>query len=428
MRKIYKFLCWIFLPIFFLVACLIALCSRVSSKNASERPRLVWGEAPIINNSYWARAMRSLGYYSVTFTDNYSYTINKREDYDFVIQELYGSVPVFLKYYVGFFVSLFKFDVYFISFNGYFLGKTPYWWLESYLLKIARKKIVVLPFGLDAFVYNRVKSVSMLHGLLMSISGPSRKQRSIAARVDYWCENADVVLLGFLSPDGFGRWDILMPNFLFIDYHEWPPSTRNSRSNGVDDIVYIAHAPNHRGFKGSEFVIDAVHQLQKEGLRVELVLIEGKQNFEVKRILKQDIDILVEQLIAVGHGLNGLEGMATGLPVISNLEDENYIVPLRRWSYFGECPIVSGSPENLVDILRKLVTRPELRQELGQAGRKYVEKYYGYDSAQYLFAEVIEYLYGRRERLIDLYHPLLSQYSNRLPKVIHPLKNGRLPE
>ncbi len=372
--------------------------------------------------------MRAAGCNSLTFTDGYSYTINKREDYDRVVQEHYGPIPVFLKYYLAFFESLFSFDVFFISFNGFFLGKTPFWRMEALLLKLARKKVVVLPFGLDAFVYNRVKSTSMLQGLLMSVPVPSRQQRSIAARVDYWCEYADVVLLGFLGPDGFGRWDVIMPNFLFINYDEWTQSTRASDADGVSDVVYIAHAPNHRGFKGSEFVIDAVAQLKREGLKVELVLIEGKQNSEVKRIFKDDVDILVEQLIAVGHGLNGLEGMASGLPVISNLEDENYVVPLRRWSYFSECPIVSGSPENLVEILRKLVTMPAIRRELGAAGRAYVQKYYGYDSAQYLFGEIIHYLYGRRERLIDLYHPLLSDYPKRAAKVVHPLKNGRLPE
>lgn len=407
---------------------LIALCARVFFRPVLDNPRLVWGEAPIINNSYWARAMRAAGFNSMTFTDGYSYTINKREDYDRVLQEHYGPIPVFLKYYFAFFESLFSFDVFFISFNGFFLGKTPFWRMEALLLKLARKKTVVLPFGLDAFVYNRVKSTSMLQGLLMSVPVPSRRQRSIAARVDYWCEYADVVLLGFLGPDGFGRWDVIMPNFLFINYDEWTQSTRASDADGVSDVVYIAHAPNHRGFKGSEFVIDAVAQLKREGLKVELILIEGKQNSEVKRIFKDDVDILVEQLIAVGHGLNGLEGMASGLPVISNLEDENYVVPLRRWSYFSECPIVSGSPENLVEILRKLVTMPAIRRELGVAGRAYVQKYYGYDSAQYLFGEIIHYLYGRRERLIDLYHPLLSDYPNRAAKVVHPLINGRLPE
>ena len=140
---------------------------------------------------------------------------------------------------------------------------------------------------------------------------------------------------------------------------------------------------------------------------------------------KSDVDILIEQLI-FGHGLNAVEGMACGLPTISNLEDETYILPLRRWSYFDECPLVSASPENLVDVLRKLITRPELRHQIGRASREYVEKYHGLDSAQYMFSNVIDYLYGKKESLINLYHPLLGEYPNRSPKIQHPLVKNNI--
>jgi glycosyltransferase involved in cell wall biosynthesis len=190
--------------------------------------------------------------------------------------------------------------------------------------------------------------------------------------------------------------------------------------------VTICHAPNHRGFKGSEFVIDAVKKLQDEGLKVELRLVEKMQNNDVRRYFNEQADILVEQLIFTGHGLNGLEGLASGLPVISNLEDETYILPMRRWSYFSECPIVSATPENLIDVLRKLITRPELRKKLGCAGRQYAEKYHGMDSAVYLFEAVIDLAYGRRDSLINLYHPLLGDYPRRKPRVEHPLVNNRI--
>ena len=229
-----------------------------------------------------------------------------------------------------------------------------------------------------------------------------------------------------MGPDGFGRWDVLLPSGLFLDLNQWEASGRLSSNNGKDGSVVIVHAPNHRGFKGSEFVIEAVKLLRAEGLKIELRLLEKIQNTEVRRILAEDADILVEQLVFTGHGLNGLEGMASGLPTISNLEDDSYVLPMRRWSYFSECPLVSATPENLVEVLRKLITRPELRCELGRAGRAYVEKYHGLDSAQYLFSNVIDYVYGRKGSLINLYHPLLGEYPNRLPKIENPLVNNRI--
>jgi hypothetical protein len=426
-RQLYIFLLVLLTPIYFIIGFTWAVFARLHAKNTQGKPSLVWGATPIISNSYWSKAMRLAGYESETFTNGYFGTINSREDWDILIEEKYGNIiPNFLKYYLAFLESLTKYDVFFLSFNGFFLGLTPLWRLEALLLRLAGKKIVLMPYGADAYVYRNIRSTSIIHGLMMSYPKASRNQSEIAARVDCWCSKADVVIPGLMGPDGFGRWDVLLPSQLHIDTDKWKESSRMTWADGLSDTVYIAHAPNHRGCKGTEFIIQAVDALKEQGLNIELILLEKIQNSEVKKIFEHQVDILVDQIILTGHGLNGLEGMASGLPVICNLEDETYILPFRRWSYFSECPIVSACPENLVDVLRKLVTRPELRHQLGKAGREYVEKYHGLDSAQYLFSNVIDYVYGRKESLINLYHPLLGEYPKRKPRVEHPLVNNRI--
>lgn len=423
-RIISKFIFFIASPLYLLLAIAIAIIVRIKQKN-SKRTSIVWGSTPIINNSYWSRAIGGAGYSSVTFTDSFYSVINKREDWDRILSEEYGLVPTIAKPFIAFLESLFLYDIFFIPFSGFFIGNTPLWWAQAQILKLAGKKIVVMPYGGDSYIYQRIRSTSLLHALLMSYPQAARSQKRISRDVDYWCRYADVAITGLMGPDGFGRWDVLSPSPLSLDLEKWPTSDCLSSSDGKNGTVRIAHAPNHRGFKGTEFIIDAVLKLQQEGLLVDLVLLEKLQNIEVQKYLQYETDILIEQVI-FGHGLNALEGLASGLPVISNLEDENYTLPFRRWSYLNECPIVSASPETLVDTLRKLVTRPELRQQLGKAGRAYAEKYQGLDSAQYLFGEVIEYLYGRRESLINLYHPLLGEYPNRKPKIDHPLVNNRI--
>ncbi|TWC53432.1 glycosyltransferase involved in cell wall biosynthesis [Pseudomonas sp. SJZ080] len=414
--------------IFFLLLLPVVYMGRRNSAKRVSSPHLVWGDAPIISNPYWARIMKAAGYCSYSFTDGYCYTINKREDYDRILADQFPGVPYEAKKFLGFLWSLLEFDVFFISFNGFLLGGTPLWRLESYVLRAAGKKVVVMPFGLDSYIYNRVRSTELLHGLMMSIPAPARRQGYIGAKVDYWCEKADAVIPGIMWADGFGRWDALVPSVISVDESEWDVSKRNSPANGIDGVVYIAHAPNHRGFKGSEFVLEAVRILQAEGVKVELILIEGKQNSEVKRILREQADILVEQIICPGHGLNALEGMASGLTVVCNLENDEYMLPLRRWSYFGECPLVSASPENLAEVLRKLIHAPELRQQLGGAGREYIEKYQGATAATFFYGKVIDYLYGRESSIIQLFHPLHSVRMKELGKIEHPLINSRLPE
>jgi hypothetical protein len=411
-------------PSFLAVGYLAAWLARRG--NRPDNPRLVWGSTPILNYSHWSQAMKQAGYTSETFVEEFYTNINRREDWDRLLSEQYKWAPRRLKLLLGFLHSLFRYDVFIISFNGFFIGRTPLAYFQAQILKVAGKKTIVLPFGSDSYVYRRVRSTGTLQGLMMSYPLLARKQRKIARDVDYWCEHADAVIPAFMGPDGFGRWDVLIPNSLSLDVGTWKASEKGYRPDGWSGTVVIVHAPNHRGFKGTEFVVEAVRILKAEGLKVELRLLEKIQNTEVRRILREEADILVDQIVASGHGLNAVEGMASGLPVVCNLEDEAYLMPVRRWAYFGECPLVSGSPETIVEVLRKLATRPELRERLGKAGRAYAEKYHGLDSGQYLFTNVIDLAYGRKENLNNLYHPLLGEYTQRSSKVCHPLVNNRI--
>ena len=409
------------------VIIICAFLARIK-KNNVKNPKLVWGSTPLINNSYWSRAMAKKGFFSQTFTNTFYSVINDREDWDRVLMDEFRCVPIPAKPILAFIHSLFIYEVFFISYDGFFIGNTPICFLQAQILKIAGKKIVVIPYGSDAYVYRRIRSTSWIHGLMISYPQASKKQNSIARNVNYWNKHADAVIATGMGVDGIGRWDVIMPSSLALDLEEWSKSTRKSSANEKNQKVVVAHSPNHRGCKGTEFIISAVSDLQREGLPIEILLIEKKKNSEVRHILQNEVDILVEQLIFTGHGLSALEGMASGLPTISNLEDENYTLPMRRWSYLNECPLVSATPENIKDVLRKLVKRPKLRSHLGRASREYVEKYHGFDSAQFLFGNVLDYLYGRKDSLINLYHPILGDYVNRLPKIDHPLVKNQIVE
>jgi glycosyltransferase involved in cell wall biosynthesis len=189
----------------------------------------------------------------------------------------------------------------------------------------------------------------------------------------------------------------------------------------------VLHTPNHRAFKGTEFLLRAVEELQREGLRIELVLLERVPN-EVVRQTMQEVDILAEQFIASIYGLSGIEGMASGLPVIVNLGSEPHTRPFRRYSYLDECPALSTSPETITANLRRLVTDPALRETLGRAGRRYVEKYHSFATAQYMFGAIYRrILEGEDIDLLHLFHPLGSPYVAATPRIEHPLIENRLP-
>lgn len=394
-----------------------------------KRERLIWGPVPILNNKYWSNAMKKAGYKSITYMND-CYAINKKDDFDryFFNKGNLGRLLNILQlnHYYAFCYCVRYGSVIHIPYTGGFLGGTPLEKIEAELLHFANIKIIILPYGSDFYRYSRILDKSLTAGLLNSYPEYAKKEKTINARIEYWNTRADFVGSGF-QLDGLGRWDAMPFSYLIVDteYIKFAPS--KNLADGFNGRVRVVHTPNHRGVKGTEFLINAVDELQRDGLDVELILLENKSNDEVLEALR-NADILAEQFIITGYALSALEGMATGLPVLSNLENEEYTRVFRRYSYLNECPILSTTPENLKENLRVLITHPELRHQLGLAGRKYVEKYHSYSSAKYLFGNIYDKLLNNSDiDLMGLFHPLKSQYvqSN---KIVHPLIENKIPK
>ena len=432
-------------PLFIPLVLIIALVCRVT-QNTRKTPRLVWGPVPAISNKYWSRALAEKGWFSRTLMYPHFRFITKRDDFDLYTFEvirrpLLDTLPLLNKFlkrllrpttrpttlYISFVYALANFDIFHHPYNGGFLGLTPLWRLEAFFLKLAKKKVVILPYGADFYMYSRVVDTSLRHGLLLSYPLAAREESRIRARVGYWTKHADIVISGF-QIDGLGRWDALPFSHLTIDTIQWSPKENYSGHDGANGSVKVMHAPTHRGPKGTEFLLKAVEELREEGLKVELLLIEGKPNEEIRRLMAEEADILAEQFIATAYGMNGIEGMASGLPVLANLEHDAYTRVFRRYSYLNECPILSTTPETLKENLRVLVNNPDLREELGRAGRRYAEKYHSAETAQYMFGAVYDKIwFGKDVDLMNLFHPLKAEYNHRTPPVEHPLVDNKLP-
>lgn len=410
----------------FLGPFVILVCFFIPKK----RKKLIWGPMPIINNKYWSLAMKEIGWDSKTLMTSHSH-INKREDFDIFFDDFLPKfLPFKLRYGFGHFFALLYIvrnaKVIHMPFSGGVLGYTPLWRFEALLYRLFKIKTVILPYGSDAYMYSKITDISLRNALLINYPMLVKSEAQIEKWVKYWNKNADCIICGVMT-DGMARWDVVTPSHLCIDINEWKKKTNYSEKNGKNGVVKVLHTPNHRGFKGTEFLIKAVEELKKEGLKVDLVLIEKSSNERVKKIM-QEVDVLAEQFIT-GYALSATEGMASGLPVMSNLENESYTRLFRRYSFLDECPILSTSPENIKDNLRLLVENPSLRKELGEAGRKYVEKYHSYKAFQYMFSNVYKKIIeGKDIDLINLFHPLKSAYNNSMPKIKHPLFENKIKQ
>ncbi len=420
-NSIYFCISIIFLIFLFLVSLVI--------KSVKKRKNiLIFGTTPILNNKYWSNALKEIGIESETLMQTYFSSINKKDDYDKYFDDVIPKVC--RKKYIREIAYLFfvwwyiinNAKVFVMPFSGVVFHK--YFWKFEYLLfKLNGIKTVVLPYGADAYMYSRIKDTSLQNVLLMNYPDAAKDEKEIEKRVFFWSHRADFVVGGFLGCDGLPRWDIPLHQFLHIDILEWKQKIIYSKNDGKNGIVKVLHSPNHRGFKGTEYLIQAINELKEEGLQIELVLLEKVPNTRVRELM-QEVDILAEQFVATAYALSGIEGMASGLPVLANLDNEAYTTVFRRYSFLNECPILSTSPETLKDNLRLLITNPELRKELGELGRKYAEKYHSYEMAQYLFTHIFRKLDGEEIDLMNLFHPLKSEYVQN-NYIQTPLVNNR---
>ena len=155
-----------------------------------------------------------------------------------------------------------------------------------------------------------------------------------------------------------------------ISLKEWSPSYTQMANRPLR----IAHAPSHRGVKGTTLILDALDVLSSQGLSFELVLVEGLSNAEAKDIY-ESVDILVDQLFAGWYGGVAVEAMSLGKPVVSYIRHEDLrFIPAEMQA---ELPIVCATPDNIQEVLRTLVQMPRSELlDLAMRSRRYVERWH----------------------------------------------------
>ncbi len=347
-------------------------------------PRVCLQATPIKSLTYIRDALREASITcDVAVTELYHLVTN--DDFDHVLSSNQSNsvVRTVIQNLIIFrFVSkcLHRYDVFILYFDGGVLKATGLAWFEPILLRLAGKKLVYMAYGSDAFVYDHISDIRTRHALMSSYAHMGNHAGAIQRRIRHFTGYADIVIGHLVHLVNLPRWDVLC----LLPY---PVNTREFKPNypGLNGPVKIAHAPNHRGAKGTEFLIDAIEVLKSEGIDVELDLIEGVPNKQaLERI--SNCDIFVDQLI-FGYALAALEGFALGKIVVTQIDGPNYEV-FRSHSALNQCPAISANCETILPRLRELIAGRKNWQKIGRESRKFAEEHHSYKACTALFTEI----------------------------------------
>ena len=138
--------------------------------------------------------------------------------------------------------------------------------------------------------------------------------------------------------------------------------------------IRIGHAPSNRVVKGTRHIIEAVEKLRAEGLQFEFVLIENILRGEARK-LYEELDIVVDQVLAGWYGGLATEFMAMGRPAIAYIRegDLKYLPP----GMADDLAVINAGPSEIKEVLHRWICadRETLLQK-GLESRLYTEKYH----------------------------------------------------
>jgi glycosyltransferase involved in cell wall biosynthesis len=148
----------------------------------------------------------------------------------------------------------------------------------------------------------------------------------------------------------------------------------------------ILHAPTNPEFKGTAIVESVLAQLQRTH-SFQYRRIEGMSHVEATKLYRE-ADLIIDQVRCGSYGLLSVESMALGKPVVC------YIRSDLVGTFPGSLPIVNANPDTLYEQVKMLLENPEMRHQLGMAGRRYVENFHASDIVTDKLLQIYQHLKG----------------------------------
>lgn len=363
---------------------------RLIKKNIARNEfRSLWTGSPIITLPLKSRSEMLLGINAKSLVYSTYYTTS---DFDYNLSRWY-SIPVLGKlvpFIVFLWACLFVDRLHFYCDRGLIPSLRPYRFnfLELYVYRALRIQVFFWTYGADVRSCETTKMLGEPNCCTECMS-PGRAcfcdERRRSKKIEALKKHSVVLFsMGDMIEYTPGSRNDLF--FWPVDLngqntHKYKPAYPKKDRQGP---LRIVHASNHRMFKGTHFLIEAVEHLKVEGFPIELVLVEKVPNEKALDIYRS-ADVIFDQCLIGFHGYFALEGMAMGKPVMCFIrKPEEYLL------HPDKCPIINTSINTLEEDIRRLAANREQLRDIGVRGRQYIEKYFSLDA----FAERLKKEYN----------------------------------
>lgn len=313
--------------------------------------KIFHGPINISGKAYdFAEGQRHLGYYSHAFcmdTGRYEYEVDEVFD-DLNYEKYIEHYDIFNFYY------------------GFTLGEYDYLELET--LQSKGKRLFFHFVGCD--IRNSKETIrkyrySACKGCWPMACAPLRQLNAIKIAREYgkgiFVSTPD--LLEFV-PEA-----IWLPQPINLGKLSKKTAQFNAKKSTIPRAIKILHSPSSMQIKGTQFIIETIDKLTREGYNIDLVVCKNKSNEEVLNSILST-DIVIDQLYVGAYGKYSVEAMALGKPVICYLRDD-----LKK-HYHSDLPIISATIDNIYHTLKDLINNRESWEEIGAKGKRYTEKFH----------------------------------------------------
>nr|WP_245301462.1 glycosyltransferase family 4 protein [Virgibacillus natechei] len=250
-----------------------------------------------------------------------------------------------------------EYDIFHFHFGGTFFPDKS----DLEILKRAGKKMVVHHRGSEARLLSAAKS----HNRFVRVK-PEWTEEKIRKNLSHLSKYIDhAIVLDYEIETYIKEYyekTHVIPHI--IDISKLQPNYPKEKTKPL-----IVHAPTKRNLKGTEFILEAVEQLQNDGVLFDFKLIEGLDHQKTMELLSE-ADIVIDQLRIGSAGYLSTEAMALGKPVICYIRED--LVD----KYPAGFPVVNANPDTILTVLEDLINNPNRWKDLGVKGRAYVKQHH----------------------------------------------------